>query len=106
VVYVKAVATATLRSAPNGTEIVESIRERFGIGLGIIDGNMEAQLSFLGIKSSFDINRYNALITDIGGGSSEFVISCHGKIEEIHTKKLGGARLKLSVFCQGSTNPL
>jgi len=27
VVYVKAVATATLRSAPNGTEIVESIRE-------------------------------------------------------------------------------
>jgi exopolyphosphatase/guanosine-5'-triphosphate,3'-diphosphate pyrophosphatase len=94
VVYVRAVATATLRGAPNGNEIVESIRERFGIDLKIIDGNLEAQLSFLGIKSSFDINRYNALITDIGGGSSEFVVSSYGKMEEILTKKLGGARLK------------
>ncbi|MCA1927591.1 MAG: Ppx/GppA family phosphatase [Calditerrivibrio sp.] len=94
VFHVRAVATATLRGSPNGKDVVDSIRRNFNIPLEIIDGQLEAKLSFLGVKSSFDIKRYRSIITDIGGGSSEFIYSKYGEIEKIVTKKLGGARLK------------
>ncbi len=94
VVHYRAVATATLRSAPNGQKIVEDIQKKHNINIEIIDGEEEARLSFLGVKSCFNLQKYNSLITDIGGGSSEFVISEKGEIKHILTKKLGGARIK------------
>ncbi|MCX8084035.1 MAG: Ppx/GppA family phosphatase, partial [Calditerrivibrio sp.] len=94
VVYHRAVATATLRSSPNGMEIVNNIKKRYNINLEIIDGETEAKLSFLGVRSCFNLKKYNSLITDIGGGSSEFIISEKEQIKYVATKKLGGARLK------------
>ncbi|MEF3254674.1 MAG: Ppx/GppA family phosphatase [Deferribacterales bacterium] len=91
---IRGVATATLRSAPNGTQIIKNIKEKFDIDIDIIDGELEAKISFLGVKSSFNLPRYKALITDVGGGSAEFILSHYGEIERIYTKKLGGARLK------------
>jgi len=105
VVHYRAVATATLRSAPNGQKIVEDIMKKYGIRVEIIEGEEEAKLSFLGIKSCFNLKKYNALITDIGGGSSEFVISEKGAIKYIMTKKLGGARIKHNFFNSIPPNP-
>ncbi|MGC9062133.1 HD domain-containing protein [Calditerrivibrio sp.] len=94
VVSYRAVATATLRSSPNGGKIIEDIHQKSGIKVEIIDGEDEAKLSFLGVKSCFNLKKYNSLITDIGGGSSEFILSEKGEIKSIMTKKLGGARIK------------
>lgn len=46
VVSYRAVATATLRSAPNGGKIIEEIHQKSGIKVEIIDGEDEAKLSF------------------------------------------------------------
>lgn len=91
---VKGVATATLREAKNGDSIIDNIRKNYGLDLKIISGEEEAKLSYLAISGSFQIDKYNALITDIGGGSAEYTVSSNGKIVDITSKKLGCARLK------------
>jgi len=96
---VKAVATATLRELKKGLEIVKEVKSRFGIELKIISGEEEARLSFLAISGNFQVDKYSAIITDIGGGSAEYTISIKGKIVEIASKKLGCSRLK-NMFIQ------
>jgi len=91
---IRAVATATLRELKEGQEIVQKIKSRFGINLDIISGEEEARLSYLAISGSFEIDKYNAIITDIGGGSAEYTLALKGKIVNIASKKLGCSRLK------------
>ncbi|WP_273266684.1 HD domain-containing protein [Flexistipes sinusarabici] len=91
---IRAVATATLRELKEGHEIVQEIKSRFGISLEIISGEAEARLSYLAISGSFQTDKYNAIITDIGGGSAEYTLALKGKIVNITSKKLGCSRLK------------
>ncbi len=71
-IEVVAVATAAVRKAENGGEFVERIREKVGIEIQVIPGEMEAQMDYLGTINSIDIR--DALLMDIGGGSVEFVL--------------------------------
>ena len=91
---IRAVATATLRELEKGHEIVHEIKYGFGINLEIISGEEEAKLSYLAISGNFQIDKYNAIITDIGGGSAEYTLALKGKIVDITSKKLGCSRLK------------
>jgi len=91
---IRAVATATLRELEKGHEIVQEIKSGFGINLEIISGEEEAKLSYLAISGNFQIDKYNAIITDIGGGSAEYTLALKGKIVDITSKKLGCSRLK------------
>lgn len=96
---VKGVATATLREANNGDIIIDNIRKNYDLDLKIISGQEEAKLSYLAISGSFQIDKYNAIITDIGGGSAEYTLALKGKIANITSKKLGCSRLK-NMFLQ------
>ena len=71
---IMAFATAMMRKANNGPEIVEEVFQRTGIAIQVIDGEIEAELIFKGVSSCVDplIGQY--LIMDIGGGSTEFII--------------------------------
>ena len=68
-----AVATEAFRVASNSEEIFSEIREKFGIDFHIIDGQVEAKLTFLGVQNALrklGINDKFSII-DIGGASSE-----------------------------------
>lgn len=67
-----AVATAAMRKASNGQQIVDRIARETGIQLQIINGETEAYLDYLAVVSSMDVK--DALMMDIGGGSLEFVL--------------------------------
>lgn len=67
-----AVATAALRKASNGQEIVDRIAHETGIQLKIINGETEAYLDYLAVVSSMNVK--DALMMDIGGGSLELVL--------------------------------
>ena len=67
----RAVATSAMREAENGSQIVEDIRQGFGIDLEIISGEEEANL-ILGTFMLLDIAKGQPFVViDVGGGSTE-----------------------------------
>lgn len=75
VTRLRAVGTAVLRRAPDGNAFAARVRNETGLPLEIIDGDEEARLSALGIRSVLDPVPEISLIVDIGGGSTEFVLT-------------------------------
>jgi exopolyphosphatase/guanosine-5'-triphosphate,3'-diphosphate pyrophosphatase len=88
-----AFATSAIRDAANGTHFVDAVFKLFQLKINVITGNKEAQLIYLGVKSALSIGKKNALIMDIGGGSTEFIIANDDEIFWKRSYKLGAARL-------------
>ena len=72
---VRAVATSVVREANNGGEFVRWVKESTGIDVEVIDGNEEALLALKGVLSCIDLKTSHALAFDIGGGSTEYILS-------------------------------
>ncbi len=72
---IKAFATSAVREADNGIEFIDAIRAKTGIEVAIIDGTREADFIYRGVKQTLDLTEGTALIMDIGGGSTEFILS-------------------------------
>ncbi len=81
------VATAAMRSAKNGQEIVKRIKEASGIKFKIISGEEEAKLGYLGVVNSID--EKNALLFDLGGGSLELTLIRNRKPEHLISLPIG-----------------
>lgn len=70
-----AVATAAIRRAANGGELVAAIRARCGLEVRVLSGEDEARLAFLGASAMLDHAPAGAVgVVDVGGGSSELVV--------------------------------
>lgn len=67
-----AVATAAIRNASNGAQLVEQVAQETGIQLHIISGNTEAYISYLGVINTLDVK--DGIIFDLGGGSTELIL--------------------------------
>jgi exopolyphosphatase/guanosine-5'-triphosphate,3'-diphosphate pyrophosphatase len=88
-----AFATSALRDAPNGTEVVERIREATGVDLNVLDGGDEAKLTFLAVRRWFGWSAGRLLVVDIGGGSLEVAEGDHEDPELAVSYPLGAARM-------------
>jgi exopolyphosphatase / guanosine-5'-triphosphate,3'-diphosphate pyrophosphatase len=74
VVAVRAVATSAVRDARNGHDFVREVYEKTGISLQVIAGDVEAQLNLQGVLSGLnDVG--DLFVFDIGGGSTEYVLT-------------------------------
>ncbi|MGM9560739.1 MAG: HD domain-containing protein [Phascolarctobacterium sp.] len=82
-----AVATAAIRNASNGADLVAKVAEQTGIQLHIISGNTEAYVSYLGVINTLDVK--NGIIFDLGGGSTELILFKNRKILESVSLPLG-----------------
>ena len=69
-----AFGTAALRTASNGHAIVDHARS-IGITVRIIPGDEEARLITRGVLGALPALTERALIMDIGGGSTEFILA-------------------------------
>jgi exopolyphosphatase/guanosine-5'-triphosphate,3'-diphosphate pyrophosphatase len=88
-----AFATSAIRDAANGSQFVSAVYKLFQLKINVITGNKEAELIYLGVKSALSIGNKSALIMDIGGGSTEFIIANDYEILWKKSYKLGAARL-------------
>src|SRR3546814_12142265 len=70
----RSVATEACRRATNGTDFVARVFEETGIALDVISPAEEARLAVLGCQSLLDDDDRQALIFDIGGGSTELML--------------------------------
>ncbi len=68
------VATEACRSAENGREFLNRVRDEVGIELEIIDRRTEARLAVSGCGSLVERDTDAVVLFDIGGGSSEIAL--------------------------------
>ncbi|RZK42976.1 MAG: exopolyphosphatase [Pedobacter sp.] len=94
---VKAVATSGVRSAINGQNFVDAVKEHTGIVIDVIDGNEEANYIYKGVKWSGAISN-PSLIMDIGGGSTEFILCDPHQLLWKKSYNVGAARLMQMFF--------
>jgi exopolyphosphatase/guanosine-5'-triphosphate,3'-diphosphate pyrophosphatase len=70
----RACATASLREAINGQEIVRQIKKEYGLKIEIISGKIEADLIFSNhVEQHLDKSK-SYLYIDVGGGSTEVTL--------------------------------
>lgn len=68
------VATSAARDVRNRDEFFAGVQARLGVTPEVISGAEEADLSFAGAVRGLPSVRFPALVVDIGGGSTEFVL--------------------------------
>ncbi len=72
---VRGVATAAIRRARNGSELVAAIGGGCGLAIDVLSGEEEARLAFVGAAQTLDHPPVGELgVVDVGGGSSELVV--------------------------------
>ncbi|HPO93091.1 MAG TPA: CHAD domain-containing protein [Phycisphaerales bacterium] len=72
---VRVIATAAAREAKNGAALVQAVKDRTGLDVRIISAEEEAQLAYRSAARAFDLSMVPAIVVDIGGGSTEVILS-------------------------------
>lgn len=70
-----AVGTSALRESCNTKEFLDAVKAETGLSIRIISGRREAELTLKGILQSAKRKLQNVLIVDIGGGSTEWILT-------------------------------
>lgn len=89
----RAFATAAMREAANSDAFATLVRERAEIDVKVISGREEAMFAFRGASRSVDLANGRCAVIDIGGGSTEVVLSKQGVVTGSATMPLGAVRL-------------
>ncbi len=89
----RAVATCAVREASNAEQFVETVRRRTGVSVDVISGDEEARLINLAVRSEFPSRLDPLFLVDIGGGSTELVVSDGSRVLLAESLPLGVVRL-------------
>lgn len=97
---IAAFGTSALRNARNAASFVAAAKERTGLTVGVISGDEEARLTLEGVRRALSRGKrperdplQSALVVDIGGGSSELIITRQGTPVSIVSLSLGAVYL-------------
>lgn len=75
-----AVATAAIRQAENGKELIERIHRETGVAVRVLSGKDEARYGFLAVLNSMNVAE--GMTIDIGGGSTEITYFRDRQLQE------------------------
>jgi len=94
------VGTSALRRAANAPDFVQEVLERTGLRLQVISGKEEARLTLEGVRRALSPRSSpagdplrNALVADIGGGSTELIVTSEGEVLTDTSLELGAVYL-------------
>jgi exopolyphosphatase / guanosine-5'-triphosphate,3'-diphosphate pyrophosphatase len=90
---VRMVATSATRDAANAQEFVDRVKEVLGIAPEVVSGDEEAWLSFTGATRELTGTPAPYLVTDIGGGSTEFVLGGPQGVSGVRSVDIGCVRM-------------
>jgi exopolyphosphatase / guanosine-5'-triphosphate,3'-diphosphate pyrophosphatase len=88
-----AFATSAVRDADNGDEVLQWIRDKTGVEIGVLTGPDEARLTFLAARRWFGWSAGRILMLDIGGGSLEIAAGIDEEPDLALSLPLGAGRL-------------
>jgi exopolyphosphatase/guanosine-5'-triphosphate,3'-diphosphate pyrophosphatase len=89
---VVAVATSAVREASNGDDFMTRVKAQTGIDVQLLTGIEEGQLIYRAVREVVDLGQGTAAIVDVGGGSTEWVATRAGEIEQVTSLTLGSLR--------------
>ena len=81
-----ALATAALRDASNGADIVARLERVIGLPVRILDGHEEARLCFVGQRAGVWMPTGPSLGIDLGGGSLEVAVGDARSVVDRHQR--------------------
>ncbi len=91
-VQIRACATSALRVAGNSSDLISKVRESSGIKIDIISGSQEAEMTATGILYGIETPE-RALLLDIGGGSTELILTHSGQLSACKSVNAGAVYL-------------
>jgi exopolyphosphatase/guanosine-5'-triphosphate,3'-diphosphate pyrophosphatase len=86
-----AVATAAVREANNGEELIQRTRHELGIPVDIANGEEEARYGFLGAVHAIPMQ--DGIVLDVGGGSLQLIHFRGRRLQRSWSLPLGALRL-------------
>lgn len=89
---IRAVATSAIREAQNGKEVARMLSSSAGLDVEVISGDEEARITALGVMQGLGTIE-DAIIFDLGGGSTEFICITGGKVVKAETIPVGVVKL-------------
>ncbi len=93
---VVAVATSAVREAANADEFLSRAKTEVGLDIEVISGQEEARRTWLGVRAgcaAVDRTVTDAVVLDIGGGSTEVISVRNGRIAQAISLDLGVVKL-------------
>jgi exopolyphosphatase / guanosine-5'-triphosphate,3'-diphosphate pyrophosphatase len=93
VAELRAIATSAVREASNGREFVREAWRRHRVRIEVVPAEEEARLAFRSVTRHYDLDDRLTTIVDIGGGSTEVILSAGGLVEQVISLPLGAVRL-------------
>jgi len=103
---VKVVGTSALRGATNRSVFLEKVKNLLDLDIEIIDGELEAELIFRGVRLSLQDGIGKYLIVDIGGGSIEFILANNNDILWRESFNIGIARALETIQLSDPVTPV
>lgn len=88
-----AFGTSALRNAENSTDLMKKVDTNLHLKIVLIDGDEEAKLVYEAVKDVHHFNNEYSCIMDIGGGSTEFIVTNNQDFIESKSFKIGLSRL-------------
>lgn len=85
-----AARNASLKSLQN---LLQPLWKEFGLSIQVISPLQEAKWAFRGVCSEHDLQETPVLLTDVGGGSAQFIIGKKGKLIWSKSRQLGAVHL-------------
>lgn len=89
----KLVATSAARDAENGQELLDALRGATGLTTEVVTGRREAELVLAGVKAGGLLGEADALVVDVGGGSTELIACPRDGPPEMLSVNVGAVRL-------------
>ena len=86
-------ATSAVRDAANGDDFIKKVYEDTGLRIKVLSGKEEAILTLAGVLSVIKGIASQALVMDIGGGSTELIVVEAGTPISAHSLDLGAVYL-------------
>ncbi len=93
VAYLKACATAAMRDAENGPELMQRVKKETGIEIEIISGQDEAAFIYENHAAESLSTNESYLYIDVGGGSTELTFFSDGRLIAKDSFNIGTIRL-------------
>jgi exopolyphosphatase/guanosine-5'-triphosphate,3'-diphosphate pyrophosphatase len=89
---IRAIGTSAIRDAYNRSELIDRVASETGIHIEVITGLEEAQLIYRGVHQTMPFGD-SALIMDIGGGSTEFILANDKGLLAMESFNIGVSRI-------------
>jgi exopolyphosphatase/guanosine-5'-triphosphate,3'-diphosphate pyrophosphatase len=93
---IRMVATSATRDAANAREFTDRVVDVLGVAPEVITGDEEAALSFTGATKELSggpLAAESYLVTDIGGGSTEFILGGQAGVAAARSVNIGCVRM-------------